>query len=97
MYVLFLELSDISVPYEIKQPAYMFQGVTPTTSLLHIWFKTSLYLLKYALNLALGMVLVLYYSKYPVTSGGLRPPASEITSIQTPSQKILDPPLQQLE
>ena len=40
---------------------YIFQGVAPTTPLLHLWFKT--YLLKYALNLALGMILVLYYNK----------------------------------
>ena len=32
----------------------MFQGVASTTPLLHIWFKIFLYLLKYALNLALG-------------------------------------------
>ena len=51
--VLFL---DISVLYEIKQP----QGVAPTIPLLHIWFKTSLCLLKYALNLALGIILMLY-------------------------------------
>ena len=37
------------------------QGVAPTTPLLHIWLKTSLYLLQYALNLGLGMILVLYY------------------------------------
>ena len=39
---------------------YIFQEVAPTMPLLHIWFKASLYLLKYALNLALGMILVLY-------------------------------------
>ena len=38
---------------------YIFQGVAPITPLLHIWFKT------YALNLALGMILVLYYNKTP--------------------------------
>ena len=46
--------------YDIKQLIAMFQGVAPTTPLLHNWFKTSLYLLKYALNLTLGMILLLY-------------------------------------
>ena len=62
MYVLFLEIGDISVLYEISN-----QGIAPTTPLLHIWFKTSLYLLKtslfllkYALNFALRMILVLH-------------------------------------
>ena len=51
---------DISVLYEIKQPISS-KGLHPPHPLLYIiWFKTSLYLLKYVLNLALGMILVLY-------------------------------------
>ena len=46
---------------------YIFQGVAPTTPLLHIWFKT------YALNLALGMILVLYYNKTPCSFWGRSP------------------------
>ena len=58
--VLFLELSKFLVLYEIKQPISS-KGLHPPRPLLHIWLKTSLYLLKYALNLGLGMILVLYY------------------------------------
>ena len=60
--VLFLELSEFSVLYEIKQPISS-KGLHPPRPLLHIWLKTSLYiyLLKYALNLGLGMILVAYY------------------------------------
>ena len=55
--------------------------------LLHIWFKTSLYLLKYVCSKSyikhdFGVILI----KQPVASGGLSPqtPASEITSIFRP-------------
>ena len=53
-------ISKFSVLYEIKQPISS-KGLHPPRPLLHIWLKTSLYLLKYALNLGLGMILVLYY------------------------------------
>ena len=58
--VLFLELSEFSVFYEIKQPISS-ERLRPPRPLLHIWLKMSLYLLRYALNLGLGMILVLYY------------------------------------
>ena len=58
--VLFLELSEFSVFYEIKQPISS-ERLHPPRPLLHIWLKMSLYLLRYALNLGLGMILVLYY------------------------------------
>ena len=50
---------ECSVLYEMKQPISS-KGLHPPRPLLHIWLKT-LYLLKYALNLGLGMILVLYY------------------------------------
>ena len=51
------------IKFEIYKTIYIFQGVAPTASLLHIWLKTSLYLLKYAyaLNLALGMIFLVIY------------------------------------
>ena len=80
-------ISDIPVFYEIKQPISS-KGLHPPHPLLHIWFKTSLYLLKYELNFALGVILIwCYINKVPcVASGGCtpRPPAPEITSIFRP-------------
>ena len=54
-----LQLSNISVLYEIKQPISS-KGLHPPHPLLHIWIKTFLYLLKYVLNLALGIILIKY-------------------------------------
>ena len=44
---------DWSCTLPVDKTTYIFQGVAPITPLLHIWLKSSLYLLKYALNLAL--------------------------------------------
>ena len=87
--VLFLELSDILVLYEIKQPTYIFQGVAPITPYSIFGLRLFLYLLKYE-------SCIRYDIKHPVASGGLCPQTPcfrDHLYIQILSQKILDPPL----
>ena len=77
-----IKTSDISVLYEIKQPISS-KGLHPPHPLLHIWFKTSLCLLKYVLNLALGMIFVL---------GGAAPPDPLLQRWPLYSNSLLENP-----
>ena len=56
--VLFLVISEL---YIIKQPISP-KGLHSPHPLLHIWLNPSLYLLKYALSLTLGMSFGVFYN-----------------------------------
>ena len=69
---------------------YTFQRVAPTTPLVLLWLVPSHKILN-ILNLTLGGISILHKTKYPIASGGLRPPdpllQRSTTMISPPSQK----------
>ena len=78
---------------------YTFQRVAPTTppgTTLH-WLAPSHKTLRFELNilnLTLGGISILHKTKYPIASGGLRPPDPLLQRSTTvfPLSEILDPP-----
>ena len=79
---------------------YTFQRVVPTTPLVLLWLVPSHKTLRFELNilnLTLGGISILHKTKYPIASGGLRPPDPLLQRstivISPPLSEILDLPL----